>query len=89
MNPTDLPEDDHLVAHVRQVLAEGQAHRLSVRVEVDGDAVVLRGPVESDAAHRLVLDEVRAALTDAPRDLRIVDELHVPILEDRPPEAIT
>jgi hypothetical protein len=82
------PGDDHLVAHLRQALAEGRAHRLSVRVEIDGDAVVLRGPIESEAVHRLVLDEVRAALRESSRDLRVVDELHVPVLEDRPPEAI-
>jgi hypothetical protein len=86
--PGGRPEDDHVVAHVRTVLAEGRAHHLSVRVEVDGDAVVLRGPVESRRAHELVLAEVRLALADAARPLRIVDELHVPTLEDRPPEAI-
>jgi hypothetical protein len=82
-------EDEHLVARVRTTLAEGRAHRLSVRVEVDGDAIVLRGPVESDAALRLVLEEVRRCLADVPRPLRVVDELHVPVLEDRPPEEIT
>ncbi len=88
MIPDGHSEDDHVVAHVRTVLAEGRSHHLSVRVEVDGDALVLRGPVESVGAHELVLAEVRLALADVGRPLRIVDELHVPTLEDRPPEAI-
>lgn len=80
--------DEHVVARIRTVLAEGPAHRLSVRVEVDGDAIVLRGPVESHAALAQVLDEVERVVTEYPRPLRVVDELHVPSLHDRPPEEI-
>ncbi len=80
--------DDHLVAHLRGTLAEGRAHRLSVAVDVDGDAVVLRGPVESEEVHVLVLDEVARCLAAEGHDLRVVDELHVPELRPRPPEAI-
>jgi hypothetical protein len=89
MSPGDQQAPDHVVARLREVLAEGRAHRLSVHVAVDGDSVVLRGPVESAAVHRLVVDEVTRCLADEGHRLDIIDEIHVPALHPRPPEAIT
>jgi hypothetical protein len=89
MSAAAPPAADHVVARLREVLAEGRAHRLSVHIEVDGDSVVLRGPVESAAVHRLVVDEVARCLADEGHLLGIIDEMHVPTLHPRPPEAIT
>ncbi|HWG02658.1 MAG TPA: BON domain-containing protein [Trebonia sp.] len=78
-----MTEDTYVAGQIERALGgDPRTHELGVRVEVNGDDVVLRGQVASAERQRLV---ARVAAEQAP-GLRIRNE--VTVTEVRPPEEV-
>jgi osmotically-inducible protein OsmY len=79
-----MKEDSYVAGQVERALAEDpRTHELGVRVEVAGDAVILRGEVGGEERRRLV-GEVAAAEV---RELTVRNE--VTVTEVLPPGEAT
>ena len=77
-----MKEDTYMAGQIERALhGDPRTHELGIRVEVDGDDVVLRGQVASEERRQFV---VQIAEEQAP-GLAIRDELSV--TEVLPPEA--
>ena len=81
-----MKEDTYMAGQIERALhGDPRTHELGIRVEVDGDDVVLRGQVASEERRRLVL---QIAERQAP-GLAIGDELSViEVLSPEAPEVL-
>jgi hypothetical protein len=81
-----MTEDAYVAGQVERALhGDPRTHELGVRVEADGDDVVLRGQVASEERRRLV---ARVATEQAP-GLTVRNEVSVTeVLPPEPPEVL-
>lgn len=85
------PPHDHVVLHVRDVLAaDGRVGELGLDPVIEGDVVVVRGAVSTDGRKAAVVTVVREVLDGHGCDFAVRDETTVacPQVPDREPEQL-